>query len=1511
MIDQAGVFKALLGMGKAALDPLTARRRKRKQLREALWRAVDRAANAVPEDRDPFRTKSFVERDLAAQARRMAKRVDHDLVAKAVADLFVLRFPGSSSEPEQIAVRRKRARTLGRTFVAALHASLLEKSEWRDLVQAKLVLQTHARVQRMTAGLPAWDWTEVVSGAAAWTAGALASASEARARLGQEVNLDDPSLRLKVPRPAILEAIGSAIQADPRPVLIEGEEGVGKTWAALEAARANRSPETLLLVVPCRSVLQEGLETLVARTLRERLVEGDVEGWRERLAEWFPLRPLGTHGAPRIVLLLDGLNQNALIDWRPLIDEAMGERWWGTLKLVLTVRPRHGRSIGEILHYKNIKPHIVPINGFDDAELALALAAVGRPDLPHLTANASLQNILRTPRYFRIATRLWDTVSDLGEVTPNRLILEDLRLQYVDRHGELERDAWSSLLAKLGHTLLASGKPRFGLGEIQAALAGAGLSAGRIESGLHDIASGRLFQDAGGGTLVLSEDLAPLAAGMALIMVLGETPATTVSECLDGLDAAMPDLGTDVRAGALGAAAAIALCWNGPRLGRADRAGLLTAWLTSQNPTYGDAFDAQAYVRGDPVAYLDAYEAIAITVEPDRRALHVLEEALEVAMDMEDLQAAVRIRALGWAGYVGMREAFLGADRRSETEARGRHLAAMLGEIPQAGPLRILDCDLTLVAGWDPDFLLRLAARLLAQGPLADQVDLFRTAAVALSVGHAHDGWKAMKWTARLNRFDPMAADQTFRVAARALSEALGESDPFFALAQTAARKLYDLVSQEADEASMAALEAAVPTQWRQLLAEYDADPARSSIALSPLDVEAVSARSDIKPYVLMRRVQDHYWDPARQFAPHFREVLLEEAAEHWKPGELSASRYNTETSILFELLDQAMARVAPEALGDYARAFARHVAEREGMPLETGLWRVEDQVIALGEPEIAALEDRLFSLDPANQDQDREDHSPLRACLNLVELIVPRRSAGEQLALLIQHAGEKIGLSLGSSLKPLSHEQVREALNAAGDDRGVLVPTLAHLALSRYEPSAEVAERLERHALGDDDLLEALALQVLATAPAPRLARGLVEIDWRWRSERHFANHYGSIILAKAGKAMSFDQLIDRIAPGLLPWAVDERGGAADEIAACAEVLELTLVPAPNVDRDEPGMAIQAVGEPSLERPQEVRASFAPPDCETERFHLAFEPELREQRLRDGLKRAVARIRRIEGVGAVFYSRDLHPQGLGRLVGPFTRWAEDLLSDRQRLSHARYFAPYLLTRMSQVLLEARPELGARLWNAVAWGDDEEPAVKAAAGGDFYLKVLFAAPVSPGRDALIQRVWSSTEQASDLGLLAIVNAAEVVGAGQILDTLIAEDLASDRAYRQARAWQAQGFRVEAPLDEDLRTERRAPCSWVLRVRKAAAERAARNAAARHWYARFIACPDRDEALAAWLLLLQVVDRRFWSWRRTVEAAVGGAQDLRHAHFAANRQSVERAIAKNEKALAERFLEEAL
>ena len=74
MIDQAAILKTLGGLVKPVIQRVSGRLRKGKQLREAVWRAVDRAANTVPVHRDAFRTKTFVERELVPLARRTAKR---------------------------------------------------------------------------------------------------------------------------------------------------------------------------------------------------------------------------------------------------------------------------------------------------------------------------------------------------------------------------------------------------------------------------------------------------------------------------------------------------------------------------------------------------------------------------------------------------------------------------------------------------------------------------------------------------------------------------------------------------------------------------------------------------------------------------------------------------------------------------------------------------------------------------------------------------------------------------------------------------------------------------------------------------------------------------------------------------------------------------------------------------------------------------------------------------------------------------------------------------------------------------------------------------------------------------------------------------------------------------------------------------------------------------------------------------------------------------------------------
>jgi len=721
-------LKSLVGLAKIPFKAAHGRWLKRKQLNDAVNAAAARAGNEVPARRNEFCRPHFVKRNLLPLARRYAKIVDRELLGQDVADRFLMRFPTASADPEILRRSRAEARELGNIFVRVLRARLLEASEWRATVAAQVSLQTLEGVRRLVPDLPGFDWSRAASGSKQRILEALASPEESMATFGQVVNLRDPSLTLKVGRATLLDAIKAALAApNNEPVLVEGEEGVGKTWAAIEAATEAVGPGDLLLVVPCRAIPPGGLEELILSALQDHLHDGTEEGWREWLRAEFPPFDAELGDPRRLLLVLDGVNQNQLINWRVLLADSRGSRWRDRVRLLLTARPRHAREVSAILEGLGLSPARVPVAGYDDVELAEALAAVGRADLLQRTSSPSLERLLRTPRYFQIAAKLWESVNDLEEVTPNRLILEDLRLAYGRHSSELDQAAWATFLAELGQKTIAEGQRQFSPSDLKSALGSTTLNPTQVEAALQEIASGRLFTEQGLGKFALADHLAPFAIGMAIVARFVEAPPASLDDVLNRLDQLLPELGADARSEALRAGTVISLYWP-LEVGGVLRAGLLAAWLTSQNPTANDDTESAAYAFLDPVAFVDAYEGIASGSSPDHRALWVIAHGLEQVANQPLVRDTVLSRAVRWAGYVGLREAFLGGDEAAERSARHRRLETTLGAVPPPGALSILGCDLTFVVGWDAKFLLEFASKFLSTESRAVHIDVFRTA---------------------------------------------------------------------------------------------------------------------------------------------------------------------------------------------------------------------------------------------------------------------------------------------------------------------------------------------------------------------------------------------------------------------------------------------------------------------------------------------------------------------------------------------------------------------------------------------------------------------------------------------------------------------------------------------------------------------------------------------------------------------------------------------------------------
>ncbi|MDP3768007.1 MAG: hypothetical protein Q8S13_08320, partial [Dehalococcoidia bacterium] len=392
--------------------------------------------------------------------------------------------------------------------------------------------------------------------------GTFGSKAQSAARFGQIVNPVDPTAALKVERPAVVKALREAMFAPAEePVLVIGEDGVGKTWAVAEALDVAQGDD-LVLLVPSRAVEPDStLERLIVRALDGRFADGTEAGWKAGLEEWAPSDGTGGSGR-RILLVLDGVNQSRFIDLRWLFADALSPRWRGVIKLVVVLRPRNQPEAVVVLARHNITPVPVTVEGYSDRELRDALAGVGRPNLSYAEASASLQALLRTPRYFRAAAALWERVAGLEHVTPARLMIEDLRQRYEYGEAELNADGWAQLLAHLGGRLLREPRSTFLAGELRSALATTSLDPDSIEAGLRDIRSGRLFEVRGADRYALNEERAPLAIGLAVAMRLLEEGRPDVLANVALIDELLPDQGADARADALRAAVAVALCWD-------------------------------------------------------------------------------------------------------------------------------------------------------------------------------------------------------------------------------------------------------------------------------------------------------------------------------------------------------------------------------------------------------------------------------------------------------------------------------------------------------------------------------------------------------------------------------------------------------------------------------------------------------------------------------------------------------------------------------------------------------------------------------------------------------------------------------------------------------------------------------------------------------------------------------------------------------------------------------------
>jgi hypothetical protein len=272
----------------------------------------------------------------ATDEKALTERGDQHGIAVAVID-----WPSSPVLLPPLGVLCAAAPHIGRAYIGDdEHAA-----DWLDSLKRHDGFD--ATLSRLTDQLtrPDVGYAAVRHRLAGWLRRSFADEGIARANLDTFANLLDPSVK-RVRRAQVETALDSW-WADRRrqPVVLLGEEGVGKTWAVLSWWHDRAGPDgdglPLALVMPARHVDTSDPEMLLAIPLARRTGVRTEEFWRQRLRLW--LRDRDSDRAPKLLVIVDGLNQNWMFrDWSRLLQRFFANEWKGQVAVILMPARRTG-----------------------------------------------------------------------------------------------------------------------------------------------------------------------------------------------------------------------------------------------------------------------------------------------------------------------------------------------------------------------------------------------------------------------------------------------------------------------------------------------------------------------------------------------------------------------------------------------------------------------------------------------------------------------------------------------------------------------------------------------------------------------------------------------------------------------------------------------------------------------------------------------------------------------------------------------------------------------------------------------------------------------------------------------------------------------------------------------------------------------------------------------------------------------------------------------------------------
>ena len=949
---------------------------------------------------------------------------------------------------------------------------------------------------------------------AAWLVAAFSSREKAALAFGEPLSPLDEVHGLARPRAGLIAEMRRFLTGDPTgtTLCVLGAEGTGKSWLVAHCwCRVDRGPLMVVLSPwDCQAVAgSDDCENLLASKLPAQaggpVNDAVVSGWRRKLSRW---RDNSRPDRPRLIVVIDGVNQRAQADWARVIDAFSDVLSGIGGRLVVTARTTYYET--------RLKPRLMTaveelsVREWTEAERDAILvengidhAVLHRVHDPHAAVGRSLRN----PRLLGIAVRLLKgrTVEHIEELSVNHLLFEHLRIR--EQESRVPEPAHECVRRLRTHAQDVLRRLRDGLSD--------DVTVFDVED-VQTVADGRYFVPVDGDPTryALQDDGLVLALGFVLIDRL-RVASRNNRDLAAELDAAIDPIAALDQTAAVLTAALTCACIDSTQRDEIAVA-LLCAFAGLQNPNHENLEAFKWLARTRTGAFLEAARHLCLegwsqpNVDWIETALASCKARAKSWQDMEPaLNAWLKCYSLTAESGEGARTG-LAAEERAKRAEKVKERVQSLSSAEQRLREQMEETD------GDVGALSRLAFRLMAGKPMAGFAKgIVQWCFASLVNQHARWPHEMLEHVVTLNRSDWSVAHAELLREGAVFREANASNVGTWALI-VLLRATGDPEDARDAEDLRARISDFTPTSWRLIEKYCSTDPCDPS-ASKPTNVA----------------------DTARKY-------------EAIDVSSLYSGSWKGAGENFLEMARPGVVRFEPQAAIERHQQFIDDVLKRRGLPLTRGLSvLLPHSALLTTEMAVAVVSE---GEDWRGTIADLPERRRWFVSQERLLLAFPKLSGEEQLkALLGTTDGDDVLRSLLKVMKPVDEAVFDDYFRKAcvENDAHRRYCLLVFASGSGTSISQRSRERMASLVTAESRSVRMIVFERILYLKDEKLMRLVVDGGWRAENgegRNSYEDAYGSAILVEGAlrEWISVDEALTRISPGHYGWAARRLGPMA-----------------------------------------------------------------------------------------------------------------------------------------------------------------------------------------------------------------------------------------------------------------------------------------------------------------------------------------------------------------------------